>query len=281
MNVRVGSMTWTCKIGHWVKELFFFVFSLLISCCRVISRANLTALDAHLGVAQHVAVHGATIHGAFHIGRVANGHLGFAHNGHQVDEALVIMDAGSTVSRIDDCILGGVVAPAFAAAEHMAAVVVVLEVVVAITWNTSHFDTHLRLVGTDDATPHGDLGFAGTCKLLDIADVESPGIAADGPRKMTHVGHLATAVHGTEDARTLANATYDGVRNEHLSVLDQRHKQGRSLGVSGNADGITLAGAVNVAHGAGNPFFDDGVVTDYATAHPDEGVAVFHVGGVG
>ena len=97
--------------------------------------------------------------------------MGFSHGGHQVEQRLVVQDASRSSSRIR---IDGVITvrissrQAFSAAEHVAAVVVVFQVIVVVT--RLHFHAHLRHVSTYGAAADGHVANAAFVPRLDVAD---------------------------------------------------------------------------------------------------------------
>ena len=91
ISIHISVSVMIREIGNRVEEFAILILGQFITRLRVITCANLSAADGHLGVAQHVAAHATAIDRAFHQCRVGNGHIGFAHSGHQVEKRLVVM----------------------------------------------------------------------------------------------------------------------------------------------------------------------------------------------
>ena len=179
------------KIGIRVEKFINSIQGILgksITRSWIVSCANLTARDGHLGIVHHLAVHTTAVHRTFHPSRVADGNLRVVDGGHQIKQGFVVMNAWSAATGIDSRIICGITRVAFTTAEHMTSVIVVFKVVIAIT--LSNFVTHLRHFGTDNATFHGNCSLA----VGNQFDVANRSIDYS-PAETTHIGHLTATEH--------------------------------------------------------------------------------------
>ena len=147
---------------------------------------------------------------------------------------------------------------ALTASEHVADVAVVFQIVVVRVIRVVHeVVSHAHPVGTDATTLDGDLGQTATLLRRDIDDKRRLWISRIVlviPTALTHIGHLAAAVHRTvDDGR-------DGIvllRDFHIGVLGDRKDQGRSAVVSDHAFHRAFSSAEHIAHGVFGKGFDD------------------------
>ena len=159
----------------------------------------MSAADGHLGVAPDVTAFGAAKHRGLHPA-AADFHFSGVDGGHKVEEA----DGGVRQSfRMDLGIksrIVGVVRDTFAAAIHIAEVVVVLGI--HLIWCIASLVPHLRSVGADGAAADGDLGQA----FYDVDIVYRTSFTVNLPGVLAHVGLFAAAEHDAVNASAFDGA---------------------------------------------------------------------------
>ena len=166
----------------------------------------------------------------------------------------------------------------------MAAVVVVLEAVIAFTF--SNFVAHLCRSGTDGSAFDFDLGLARTWDNCDVANgrIRVGAISLHLPSMVTHIGHLAATEDRAEDGWANQSTINNGVRNDDRGVFGSGEQQGRSSRMPSKVDTLhgTLTATKHIAHGIGLESLNQSFVTDGAAVHLHVGVAVVvacqHVG---